>query len=293
MNIIRYVHLRSLCLSLVLLLAATGGALAQLQGDTYASARQKGEASVVYYYNETPGYVSREADGSMKGLCIDLMQAFGLWLKKYEGIELKPVYNGADARDFKRYLTNLQQAKGGVFGVGSTTITDERKKNLQFSPPFLTNLSILITHADAPTLKAKKDIAGTFSGMQALAVKGTTNEQWLMGLKKEFYPSMSLQYVASGEEALRQVGKNPKLFTQLDFIYYLNALDGGLPVKRHAVADETSQSLGIILPLNSDWAPLMERFMKAFVGSNEYRRIVSRNLGPNALKLLDSAGPVN
>jgi ABC-type amino acid transport substrate-binding protein len=293
MNMNPLIDRRFLCLSFFLMLTLAGSAQAQLQGDTYASAKQKGEARVIYYYNETPGYVSREANGTMKGLCIDLMQAFGLWLKKYEDIELKPVYNGQDAHDFKRFLLSMQQAKGGVFGVGSTTITEERKKNLQFSPPFLTNLSILITHADAPTLKAKKDIAATFSGMQALAVKGTTNEQWLLGLKKEFYPSLNLQYVASGEEALRQIVKNPKLFTQQDFIFYLNAKDSGLPIKRQAVADETSQHLGILLPLNSDWAPLMERFMKAFVGSNEYRRIVSRNLGPHALKLLDSVGAAN
>lgn len=272
----------------LLLLLTSAGANAQLQGDTYASAKKKGEARVIYSYNETPGFVGKDAAGNMNGLCVDLMHAFGLWLKKYEGIELKPVHYNEDAKDFKAYLANIQSGKGGTFGVGSITITDERKKLLGFSHPFMTNVSILITHRDTPALKEKKNIASAFSGMKAVVVKGTTNENWMARLKKELYPSLDIQYVASGNEAINQVIKNPKLFTQLDFIYYLNAIDNGMPVKRHALADENSQRLGIVLPMNSDWLPLIDRFMKAFVNSNEYRKIVTKNLGPNALKLLDS-----
>lgn len=285
---IRIFGLRGLLVLVMLGALPLAEAHAQLKGDTYAQAKQKGEANIMYSYNETPGFLSRDAAGNLNGLCIDLMQAFGMWLKKYEGIELKPRFYGEDTKDFKKFLANVQSAKGGVFGIGSITITDERKKDLSFSVPFITNVAVLISHQDVPELRTKNELAKVFASMQAVAVKGTTNEAWLNKLKKEAIPALSFQYVHAGDEALKQVAKNPRLFTQLDFIYYLNAVDAGLPVRRHTTADETSQRLGIAMPLGSDWSPLLDRFMKAFVNSNEYRKIVAKNLGPNALKLLDS-----
>ncbi|EMR03627.1 substrate-binding periplasmic protein [Cesiribacter andamanensis] len=274
--------------SLLLLAFLSSDALAQLKGDTYAEAKQKGSAQLIYTYVETPGFSGKDASGNMTGFCVGLMNAFGAWVKKHEGIELKTSYYGKDASDFKRFMATVQGAQGGVFGLGNITITEERKKSYQFSPPFITNVAILVTHKNVPTLEDKKQIATAFAGMQAVVVRGTTNEDRVNGLKKQLFPALTYQYVGSSPEALKMVADNPKLFANLDFTYYLSAIKDGLPIKRHPAGDESTESFGLIMPKSNDWSPLMERFMNEFVNSTEYRKLITDNLGPNALKLLDS-----
>lgn len=272
---------------LVLSLLSTD-ALAQLKGDSYADAKQKGNAQLIYSYIETPGFAGKDASGNMEGFCVGLMNAFGAWVKKNEGIDIKASYYGKDASDFKRYMTTIQGAQGGVFGLGNITITDERQKNFNFSPPFITNVAILVTHKNIPTLENKNQIATAFAGMQAVVVRGTTNEDRMNGLKKNIFPALTYQYVGSSPEALKMVIDNPKLFANLDFTYYLSAIKDGMPIKRHPAGDESTESFGIIMPKSNDWSPVMARFMKEFVNSTEYRKLITDNLGPNALKLLDS-----
>ncbi|AHM61632.1 family 3 extracellular solute-binding protein [Flammeovirgaceae bacterium 311] len=277
-----------LLLGLLLLLFATPDAAAQLTGDTYSAAKQKGTAQVVFSYIETPGFVGKDAASKLSGLCIDMMDAFVLWLKKNEGIDLKPVYEGKDAKDFKAFMGNVKDAQGGVFGLGNITITQERQKAYNFSPPYITNVAILITNKSVATLENRNNIATAFSGLEAVVVRGTTNEARMTELKKSQYPDLKFRYVSSSPEALRLVIEHENLFTSLDFTYYLQAIKDGLPVKRHPAGDESTESFGIIMPKNSDWSPVMARFMKDFVNGADYRKVVASNLGPNALKLLDS-----
>ncbi|WP_224999882.1 transporter substrate-binding domain-containing protein [Cesiribacter sp. SM1] len=277
-----------LILGLLLLLFAAPDAAAQLTGDTYATARQKGTAQVVFSYIETPGFVGKDAGNKLNGLCIDMMDAFVVWLKKNEGIELKPVYEGKDAKNFKAFMGNVKESQGGVFGLGNITITEERQKAYDFSPPYITNVAILITNKSVATLENRNKIAAAFSGMEAVVVRGTTNEVRMTELKKSQHPNLKFRYVSSSPEALKLVAENENLFTNLDFTYYLQAIKDGLPVKRHPAGDESTESFGIVMPRNSDWGPVMARFMKDFVSGSDYRKVVANNLGPNALKLLDS-----
>lgn len=280
--------LRLAC-SIILLQAVTAGlAYGQLRGDTYATAKSSGKANVIFSYVETPGFAGKDAAGNPDGFCVDMMNAFVSWLKKNEGIDMQPTFSGKDAKDFKKFMAGVQAGKGGVFGLGNITITEERMKTYSFSPPFITNVAILITHKSVPTLEHKEKIASAFGGMQAVVVTGTTNEVRMNNLKKSLYPALTYQHVSSSPEALKRVMDNPKLFTNLDFTYYLMALKDGMPIKRHPAGDESTESFGIVMPKNSDWSPVMARFMKEFVGSTEYRKLINDHLGANALKLLDA-----
>lgn len=285
----KFIPILKLACSIVLLQTVTAGlAHGQLKGDTYAAAKASGKANVTFNYVETPGFAGKDAAGNLDGFCVDMMNAFVSWLKKNEGIDMQPAFNGKDAKDFKKFMASVQSGQGGVFGLGNITITEERMKSYSFSPPFITNVAILITHKSVATLEDKEKIASAFSGMQAVVVSGTTNEVRMNSLKKSLYPGLTYQHVSSSPEALKRVMDNPKLFTNLDFTYYLMALKDGMPIKRHPAGDESTENFGIVMPKNSDWSPVMARFMKEFVGSTEYRKLINENLGANALKLLDA-----
>lgn len=285
-NMMRSLNL--LMLGLLAVLVIRPAAYAQLKGDTFAEAKAKGVANVTFSYIDTPGFAELK-DGKGTGLCVDLMNSFAKWLKENEGIELKPVHNGKNSQNFAQFMDQVKAAQGGVFGLGNITISEERKKVYNFSPAFITNFALLVTHKDAPNLQSLEQISTTFAGMQAVTVPKTLNEQWINNLKVKHYPKLQIKHVNTSGDMVEALVSNPKSFANIDFNWYLMAVQKGLPLKRHPASDESTESFGIIMPKNSDWSPVIARFLtETYKSSPEYRKILSDNLGPNALKLLDA-----
>ena len=95
--------------------------------------------------------------------------------------------------------------------------------------------------------------------------------------------------MSSFGQASEAIIKDSNKFANLDFTYYLEAIKANKPIKRHPGGDSSAEQFGIIMPRSNDWAPVLNEFMNAgFVGSVEYRKILSDNLGSNALKFLDN-----
>lgn len=265
-----------------------GGVYAQLSGDSFAQAKAKGVANVTFSFVETPGFVAREG-GMVKGFCVDIMDAFAEWLKQEEGIELKPSFFDKDSRDFNQFMEGVKMSSGGVFGLGNVTITEERKNTYSFSPPYITNIAILMTNKGVVNLQSLEGIGTDFSGMTLVTAKGTLNEKRMLAITNKYYPEVAIKYVPTSNDVLQEIAQNDKAFTSLDFTYYLSALKHRMPVKRHPIGDEDSEAFGIIMPKNSDWGPVMARFINSgFTESTEYRKLIADNLGQHALKLLDA-----
>jgi putative glutamine transport system substrate-binding protein len=87
---------------------------------------------------------------------------------------------------------------------------------------------------------------------------------------------------------MKEVASDSKKFTDIDFTYFLEAVQTKMAVKRHPGGDNTTEQFGIIMPKSNDWAPLLEKFMSSFVGGMEYKKIVSNNLGSSAMKYLEA-----
>lgn len=257
---------------------------AQISGDTYAKARQTKKANWVFTFAEAPGFASL----GKEGITFDLMSAFERWVETKQGISVSVSYRSEESSDFTKFLEVVRNARGGVFGLSNTTITDARKRFYNFSPPYITNIGMIITSDKAPTLSSLSGIAQTFSGMTAVTVKNSTNEKRILAIKKKYYPSLKVEYVSSFSKALDMVEADPKKFTNVDFTYYFDAIQHRRPIKRHEAGDDSTEEFGIIMPKTNDWAVPLAQFMNEFVGSMEYKKIVAGNLGQSAMKFFET-----
>lgn len=257
---------------------------AQLSGDTYAAAKAKGSATWVYTYSEAPGF----AESDKSGITYDIMNAFEQWVEKNKGINVTVKHQTTDSKNFTKFLDIVKDSKGGVFGLSNTTITEARKREYNFSTPYITNIGMIVTNSNVTTMGDLAAISKAFDGMTAVTVKNSTNEKRLLDIKAKFYPGMKMQYVASFQEALNMVLADETKFTNVDFTYYLDAVQNRKPVKRHPAGDDQTEQFGIIMPLSNDWAPLLEEFMQDYVESTEYKKVIMNNLGPSAVKFFDT-----
>jgi len=270
--------------TLLLFIGFTTNLIAQLSGTTYASAKSSKKANWVYTISESPGFASTD----QTGITFDIMNAFEKWVEENKGIQVTTTYKSPNANDFTKFLEVVKNSKGGVFGLSNTTITSQRKSVYNFSPPYITNIGMILTNSSVNTLSSLSAISNEFAGMTAVTVKNSTNENRLLDIKSKYYPALKIQYVPSFQQAVDMIIKDPKLFANVDFTYYLDGVQNRKPIKRHAAGDDQTEQFGIIMPKSNDWAPLLAEFMKGFVDSTEYKKVIMSNLGPSAIKFFET-----
>jgi putative glutamine transport system substrate-binding protein len=261
--------------------------VAQLSGDTYATAKSSGKATWTLTYANAPGFAEISESGA-SGITVDIMTAFKKYVKETEGIDITFKYASAGANNFTKFLQDVKSSQGGVFGLSNTTITESRKANYRFSRAYITNIGMIVSHKDAPTLGSLSEIGSKFKGMTAVTVKNSTNARRLQALKSKHYPGLTIEYVPSFAQAINEVASDKNKFTDIDFTYFLDAVQSKMAVKRHPGGDDNTEQFGIIMPKSNDWAPLLDKFMRSYVGSMEYKKVIANNLGSSAMKYLEA-----
>lgn len=276
----------SALLSGLLLLAVNLG-FSQLSGDSYASALSSKSAKVQYNYVEIDGFISNK-DGKVEGLLVDLMSEFESYLKEEKGISITSTYSMIPNSNFQKFLDEVKNGRGGVFGLSTTTIREDRKEFLLFSEPYVNNISVLVSHKSVPTLTSMDKINSEFKNLSAYTAPGTTYAKRVDDVKMRNFPELKVNPVASDKEIIKSVLSDKNSFGFVDIGTYLEYLTAREPIKRHPNGDLEGEQFGIIMPKNSDWEPVLSAFLSSgFLESPKYRQLVTENLGKGALRMLD------
>lgn len=261
-------------------------------GDSWGQVKQVNQGTISFAYVETPSFVYKDKSGKLTGICVDIMNDFVQWVNENKKVKLQSKFVG-DGTSFRGMYDKVKASTGGVFGLGNITITEERKKEVKFSPPFITNFAILITQGNVATLSKFEDLPTTFAKLTAYTAKGTLNEKRILELKQKYFPAMKVVTVPTSPDAYAKVFSDPNSFTYLDLAFYLEAVQDHKSVKRHPIGDVAAEKFGFVLPANSDWFPVMDEFFKAnggYTNTPRYREILTKHLGETGVKLLQSAG---
>jgi putative glutamine transport system substrate-binding protein len=277
---------------LAFMFVTTAGWSQHFVGDSWGQVKQLNQGTISLAYVETPSFVYKDKSGNLTGICVDIMGDFVRWVNENKKVKLQTKFVG-DGTSFRGMYDKVKASTGGVFGLGNITITEERKKEVKFSPAFITNFAILITQGNVPTLGKLEDLPTTFAKLTAYTAKGTLNEKRILDLKQKYFPGMKIVTVATSPDAYVKVFSDPNSFTYLDLAFYLEAVQEHKSVKRHPVGDVAAEKFGFVMPLNSDWGPLLEEFFKAnggYANTSRYREILTKHLGETGVKLLQSAG---
>ncbi len=277
--------------SIALMLTSFSISAQNYSGDTWMQAKAKGEGTISLAYVETFGFVYKDGD-KLTGVCVDIMNDFVKYVNETKGIKLTTQFVG-DGTAFKGMYDKVKASTGGVFGLGNITITEERKREVKFSPPFITNLAFLITQNNVANLAKMEDLPTTFGKLTAYTTKGTVNEKRINEMKQKYFPAMKILLTANSQETFQKIISDPTGFAYLDLAFYLEAVQQRKPLKRHPIGDKASEQFGFAMPMNSDWYPVLDEFFKAnggYTNSNPYKVILKKHLGEIGVKLLQSAG---
>lgn len=258
--------------------------------DTWQKVSSTGSGTLTVHYFENRPFVFQGEDGQLTGLEADLLVAFTKWLKETRKIDLKLDFKGY--KDFNEFYNSIKTGGNGLLGAGSVTITRDRSKEIKFTPPYLRNISVLISGLNIPTLVGFSDIHTKLDGMTACVIKGSVAEKELLEIKKFHFPAMVVKYVQKPEDITEYVARDPKkFFGYSDLIsYWLYTKTNGGRLKMHRNASRENEKFGFILPTSSDWQPILAEFFEGgfgFTANILYKEILERHLGYEVIKSVE------
>ncbi|WP_229833598.1 substrate-binding periplasmic protein [Alishewanella longhuensis] len=262
------------------------------QGDSYQVTQQAQMSGLARTIQLTVLYVPAEGfayinpQGQLTGVSVEIMQDFASWLKQQHQLAVQ--LNFVSETNWQQFYQRIVHAQGGVFGLGNVTITEPRKQELAFSPPYLHNIAALITHQDISPLPEWQALPKQFAKLKPLAFSGTLHEQRINRLRDQYQPNAIVQQVSSNPDLLAKVASG-QYYAYVDAYNYWRAREAGMPLRDHPIAAESGETFGFIMPHSNDWAGLLEAFFAAdggYLQSPRYQQVLTEQLGAELAQLL-------
>lgn len=244
------------------------------------------EVTLKVLYVNADGFAFRNEQGELTGVTVDIMHEFVRWFERYHAARINLDF--VEEENWSVFYQRIRDAKGGVFGLGNVTITEARRQELQFSPPYMTNVAVLISPAETAELTSFDEFAQAFSDLQPMAFAGTLHETRIKQLRDRYQPEAEIRAATSNPEIIEAVASG-HYYSYIDAYNYWRAVAGGAAIRHHSIADDPGETFGIIMPLDNDWAPLLTAFFAAeggFTLTERYREIMHEHLGENLANLL-------
>lgn len=276
--------MKALLLSTLVFLSAVCSAQSG-KGDSWAQVKSKGSGVLGVVYYEQPGLIYKADDGQIKGVCVDILADFSKYVEKQYGKKVNIQYVAREP-EFSNFLKTSTTTQN-VVGVSNVSITEERKKTMQFTPPFMTTELALLTHKSAPTIRNLSELSTVFNGFTAQVITGTTHVKYIENIKKQYYPELKVTYAPSSEDVIKNLTSNTKMFSILDFTEYIGVVRKKIPLKRQEIELGNPEPLGFVMSKQTDWGPLFQEFLtEEYRKSVRYKQIIADNLGSSFLSLV-------
>jgi len=279
--------LNNIIITIITLLVIPVTGMSQNENETempenWTQFKNNGGGTLKIYYYEEPLFAYTDSTGELTGIAIDVTKKFVQYVEKTENVDIDAKF--IKQTPFPKFYNTVKNSDEAVLGVGSVTITEERKKNIDFSPPFFVNKAVLLTNPQVPAVSSRQGLSKLLSGKKMLVYKGTTQEQYYSHIRNEMQSDIQVDYVQSDEAILDAVSSNENVFGCVDLPVLINAIKQGIDIRYQPKADIRGEDFGFITPKNSGWKPLMKDFFEigyGFKSSRIYSEIVSKHLGDN------------
>ncbi len=256
--------------------------------DSWFEVVTSGRGDIILFYVPSEGFAYYDNDGDLTGVTAEIFHDFVDWIGTEYGYGIRINYISIES--WTVFYNTVKVSESGTFGTGNVTVTEARMEEIDFSPPYMTNIAVLITNVETPELRSLDRIQDEFGHLRALAFEGTLHEERINNFRSEFYPGLEIDYAYSNNEIIETVASGNEYFAYVDVYNYWRAREAGMPLRRHGAGDEPSEQFGYILPLNSDWTPVITRFFKdgdGYLNSERYREIMETHLGTGLTDVLE------
>jgi signal transduction histidine kinase/ABC-type amino acid transport substrate-binding protein len=251
--------------------------------------KARGEGTIAVYWYESKPFVYRDSELNVRGIEYDLMQGFKKYLKESQNVEL--TIQWIEAKSFAATYAEIRdQKKEGTFGISAFSITRDRKKSVSFSPPYMSDISVLITSMNVPVINSNEEFKTLFSKLTAVTIQETTYEKQLLKIKADTQVNFPISYIPSSSNVLRTIEHMDNAFGFIDLPVYMMIFnnDPSVNVKRQNLFPVKGNGYGIIFPLKSDWDVPVQNYFSDEKFKPALEKIISKYIDVELYHFLES-----
>lgn len=263
----------------VLLVSLTS--FAQVEDPSWKSALKTKKSEITVMYFENYPFTYKNAEGEMAGIEVEILQDFVKWCQETKGIDISLKFE--QSKSFAAFYDKIKTMDNGVVGLGSVSMTNQRKTEVKFTAPYMKNKSILVSQLSVPTARVFDDFEKNFNEMTALVIQGSSHEEELKEIKDLHHPKMRVKYMTTPKELLQQIFEDKSYYGYVDLISYWSFVTERCCVmKIHREVSLKPDYFAFVLPKTSDWVmPFAEFFEGGFgyTATENYRKILEKYLG--------------
>lgn len=244
----------------------------------------------VNYLNRFPFFYSNE-NGKLEGIEVEILESFASWSRKKHNLDIN--FNFTGNTSFNDLYNAAKTQKGESITAGTITIKKERLNDVNFSAPYLRNISILISSGNKDLLSDLNMMNTVFANTNAIATQNSVHLKHLEELKRTVYPTMKIELVENQDEIAGMVSNNENFFGYVDLIQYWKYKKENPEsyIKVHRIADRNEEHFGFAFSKeNTRLNELFQEFFSdgfGFTSTKEYHKILEKYLGEEIVSTVE------
>lgn len=254
-------------------------------GVTWENLKSKKKGTLPVFWYESRPFIFKTEEGNLSGIEYDLINSFADYVKKSHNVDLKIEW--IEAEGFNNVLTEVSQSASPSFGASAFSITDKRKDLVSFSPPYMSDIMVLISNNNVPLIESAEEFRSAFSNRTAITILGTTYEKELLSLRQNHNTPFEIEYIPSALNILETVEARKNSFGFIDLSIYLlyYSKNPSISIKRQNFYPIKGQGYGFLISKNSDWIEPVNDFFKQENFESKLENMISRHLDFELYKL--------
>ncbi|SMG46173.1 His Kinase A (phospho-acceptor) domain-containing protein [Marivirga sericea] len=256
------------------------------QSLSWSEAQKQRTATLDLHWYISKPFIYKSRTGKPEGLEVEILESFQAYVKDNYQVDL--TLNWVESKSF-HYIFNeiARTTKPNSMGVSAFSITDERRKKVNFTNPYLTDVAVLVSSKGTPIVRTLGEINKMMQDMTAVTIRGTTYEQFLLNLRKQLNTDFDILYIGSDKNILDEISKTDDRFGFIDLPIYLMLIKTGGTLTRQNFFTIKGNGYGFITPSKSDWTTIFNEFLSEPKTTMKLATITSKYMGPELYNFID------
>ncbi len=260
-----------------------------IAADSWAKTLKDGKGTISALWYDIDPFIYRTGKGNgIAGVEYEIMESFVSYLRQKYNVDL--TLNWVDAKSFENiypYIANTK--KSAVFGWSYFSITDERKKEVKFTPAYMPDVNIIVTDAGQPLYESNEAFIKNLNGKTAYTMATTMMEQDIYTIRNNFYKGLKINNEFDDYAVMEKISQNTNSFGYVPLSIYVMGLQKGIKVKRQVVLTSSREGFAAIYPKASDWDDPVNEYFSSPAFASFSASIVKKYLGNEVTDLIFKA----
>ncbi|MRG48912.1 transporter substrate-binding domain-containing protein [Chitinophaga sp. SYP-B3965] len=245
-------------------------------GDSWAQVQKAGKGTITAFWYDIDPFIYTSPKGQLQGVEFELMESFVKYVKQKYSYDLTIRWENAGS--FESIYSKVKNHKEpGIFGWSFFSITPERRQEVNFTPPYMPDLNILVTSNELPLYSTPQPFMDNLRMLQGYTMAHTTMEDDLRKLQSRENFTIYSEY--DDYEVLRKIAGRQNGFGYIPLTIYVVALQKGIKVKRQHILVTERPGFAGIFSKSSDWGPVVNEYFQSFAAKRKTDSLLAKYLG--------------